>query len=168
MRTVTIEQPPADYYSWSACIKKLKSGIPDVRAFEVLRRGSCPEYIGVRTSFHEQIQDAVNAIIATCIRELKRDMRRFAESGETDGFHIAFQRFGKRINGCMFFTAIPFLEQEFSDELRRETVRQVTLFWAELLHQIKKETASRNNLKMSEEFLLIKRVRLLQEYQISG
>ena len=168
MRTVTIERPPADYFSWVECFKKLTSGVPDARVFEVLRKGSCPEYIGVRSSFHEQIQDAVNAIIASCIKELKRDMTRYAESGETDGFHIAFRRFGKRINGCMFFTAIPFLDPDFCDELSRETISQVNRFWAELLNQIKKDTAARNNLKMAEELLLIKRVRLLQDYRISG
>lgn len=168
MRTVKIERPPDDYFSWVECFKKLTSGVPDARVFEVLRKGSCPEYIGVRSSFHEQIQDAVNAIIASCIKELKRDMTRYAESGETDGFHIAFRRFGNRINGCMFFTAIPFLDPDFCDELRRETISQVNRFWAELLNQIKKDTAARNNLKMAEELLLIKRVRLLQDYRISG
>lgn len=168
MRTVTIEQPPTDYFSWVECFKKIKSGIPDARVFEILRKGSCPEYIGVVSSFHEQIQDAVNAIIASCIKELKRDMTRYSESYEIEGFHIAFRRFGKRINGCMFFTAIPFLEKGFCEELRQETLNQVNHFWAELLNQIKKDTAARNNLKMAEELLLIKRVRLLQDYLISG
>ena len=148
MVSVSIEQSPTDYFGWVECLKQLKTGIPDTNTFAVLRKG--------------------NAVIANCIKALKRDIARFSDANETVGIHIAFVRFGKRINGCMFFTEMHFLDQRFCDELRHETITQVTRFWSEMLNNIKKDSAARNNLRMAEELFIIKRVKLLDKYRISA
>ena len=68
----------------------------------------------------------------------------------------------------MFFTEMHFLDQRFCDELRHETITQVTRFWSEMLNNIKKDSAARNNLRMAEELFIIKRVKLLDKYRISA
>ena len=168
MVSVSIEQSPTDYFGWVECLKKMKTGIPDTNTFAVLRKGTCPEYEGIKAGMHKLSEASVNAVIANCIKALKRDIARFSDANETVGIHIAFVRFGKRINGCMFFTEMHFLDQRFCDELRHETITQVTRFWSEMLNNIKKDSAARNNLRMAEELFIIKRVKLLDKYRISA
>lgn len=167
MLTVNIEQPPNDYYSWIDCLKQFKTGIPDKSTFDMLRKGKCPEYAGIKASLHRQIEETVNAIIANCVKTLKRDISKFSDINETDGIHIAFLRFGKYIEGCMFFTEMTFLDHSYSDDLRRETIKQVTRFWTDTLSRLKKDIAAKNNFKMSEELFLIYRVKLLKAYRFS-
>lgn len=167
MHTVSIEQPPKDYYSWVECLKQLKTGIPNTGAFDVLRKGKCPEYAGIKASLHGLIEETVNAIIANCVKTLKRDVSKYIDINETDGIHIAFFRFGKYIDGCMFFTEMTFLDQSYCDDLRRETIKHVTRFWSEMLHTLKKDIAAKNNFRMNEELFLIYRVKLLKAYRFS-
>ena len=67
----------------------------------------------------------------------------------------------------MFFMGMRFLDENFRKELCRETIKQINLFWSEMINQIKKDTAARDNARMAEELFLIKRIRLLKDYQIS-
>lgn len=167
MTIVSIVQPPIDYYSWVECLKKLQKGIPDKNTLMMIELGECPEYLGIKTSIHSLIEDAVNAIIANCIKELKRDISKCAETNEVDGFHLAFKRFGKRINSSMFFMRIAFLDEHFRKELCRETIKQIDYFWSETINRIKKDTAARNNACMAEELLLINRIKLFMDYRFS-
>ena len=167
MTAVTITKIPTDYYSWVECLKLLQTGIPDRSTIMMINKGYCSEYAGIKGSMHKLIEETVNALIANCIKELKRDISKFADLNETDGFHLAFQRFEKRISSCMFFMGMGFLDENFRKELCRETIKQINLFWSEMINQIKKDTAARDNARMAEELFLIKRIRLLKDYQIS-
>ena len=167
MTVVSITEPPADYYSWVECLNSLQTGIPDETTLAVISRGNCPEYIGIKASIHSLTEKAVNAIIANCVKELKRDISKYADINEIDGFHLAFRRFSKRINGCMFFMGMSFLDDHFREELCRETVKQINNFWTETLDHIRKDTAAQDNVLMAEELFLIKRIKLFKDYQLS-
>lgn len=167
MAVVSIVRPPIDYYSWVECLKCLQSGIPDDNTLVMIKMGDCPEYLGIKASIHKLIEDAVNAIIANCIKELKHDISKCADTNEVDGFHLAFHRFGNRINSCMFFMGMTFLDEHYRKELCRETIKQIDHFWEETINHIKKDTAARDNVRMAEELFLINRIRLLKDYRFS-
>lgn len=122
--------------------------------------GSCPGYGAVAPFFRERVENTVNAIANRCVSELQRDLRRVTACNEVSAIHMLFRRFSKRINACMFFWYIPFLEQDFKDELYRQTASETERVMSQLLQPFKESAARSNSTQLDEELFLIGRIRL--------
>ena len=160
MKLINITAPPADYNGWVECLEALEDGIPDDNAEHMLSVGTCPEYSGIKPYFHLRIENSVNAIINTCIKELRREVSRLTAEGDVRGLHIAFIRFSKRIRRCLFFNRIPFLDSGYKEELLIKTQDAVNAFWSDTLSSLQNDVRHSDSNALEEELYLIKRIRL--------
>lgn len=163
MKRIRISHPPRDYNGWTECLDLLSSGIPESGTIGLLSQSSCPEYPGVKAFLHARIEKTVNAVIANCIRELRRSLRRFSDTNEIDGVHIAFVRFARDIDSCLFFIRIPFLDPSFRREMRDATEKEVLRFWTDTVSSIRMDVRKTDNRFLEEELFLIKRIRLFKD-----
>lgn len=167
MSSCCVVHPPCNYSSWVELLETFREIIPDSGMISLIASGSCAEYNGIKGYLHPHIEEAVNMVIANCIKELKRNIVRLNEMQEIDGMNIAFIRFSKKIDASLFFMHIDFLDESFKQELYNEVEKEVYRFWNDLLASIRKNAVSNNNLKLEEELYLIKRIRLFKKYQNS-
>lgn len=165
MKDCHVVHMPNDYKSWTELLKTFETVLPDEETIKLLSCGTCPEYSGIKVYLHARIEETVNKVIANCIKELKRNIIRFSEMQEIEGYHVIFMRFAKRIDACMFFVHIDFLEIGFKMEMYNEVCKEVYRFWNDLTDSVKKTVISNNNVKLDEELYMIKRIRLFKKYQ---
>lgn len=166
MKTINVSTPPTDYSGWVECFEKLSDGIPDDEFNQIISQSTCPEYRGIKTYLHPQLEKAVNHIVNSCLSVFRRDVLNCFERQEIMGLHLVFIRFSRRINKCMFFIYIPFLEKTFKNDLYKETKRVINDFWLDLINSIKNE--SNYNSLIQEELHIIKRIHLFEKIEINN
>ena len=166
MKDTSVLSPPTDYNSWLEYLDSLESGYSYDGFEEVLVKSSCPEYRGIKSYLHQRIEKTVNAIINSCIKDLHRNVTKYVEGNEISGMHILFKRFAKRIEKCMFFCYIPFLDGDYKKELFEAAKSETYKFWNAMLASVKADVLNNNNTLLEEELFLIERITLFENIEI--
>lgn len=159
---------PTDYHSWIQYLDSIEDGDFENNLQAVLDESSCPEYKGIKSYFHVRIETAVNNIIESNLRDLKKGIAKFTENNEIAGLHILFVRFSKKINRCMFFCYIPFLDNTFKKKMYSATKKEVYNFWDIMLNLLQSEAKKNNNVLLDEELFLIERITLFDGVELNN
>ena len=165
---ITLEVPltssPQDYSSWLECFKYLEKNELTLTGYNLLIKGNCQGYDSVKGYFNQQLVNTVNNLIKRNIAVFQKSLARYSDENCIDGLSQPFVRLSKKLELCMFFTELEFLDKSFKAELRDSAVKEITYFWQGMIDSLKKQAMNNHCCELEEEYFRIKRIRVLKNY----
>ena len=156
-----VKSPPSDYVGWVSFLENIENNIRFIETEGFFEGAVCPEYAAVKVYFHKYIENAVNTVIRQSVTELQKNIRRCVESNEISSLHLAFVRFSKKVKNCTFFVKIPFVDEDYKNELLAATKLELDRFRSSMLESLSSDVKKSGSSFLEEELFLIKKIKLL-------
>lgn len=161
---VSLTSSPQDYNGWLECFKHLEKNELTLTSYNLLIQGNCQGYDGIKSYFNQQLINTVNNLIKKNIAVFQKSLARYSDENCIDGLSLPFIRLSKKLEFCMFFTELEFLDKSFKAELRESAVKEITGFWQGMLDSLKKQAMNNHSCELEEEYFRIKRITVLKNY----
>lgn len=153
------DQIPATYQQWLACFQHMQEHPGDQGVHALMLRGSFPGQIS--ETYKSRLSETVGAMLTYHCRWFLRETDQALANGEPDMVALLAVRFRRKVQKCLFYRDLPFLEDSFVKILDEGFCAQVRAFWKDFLFQLKATANESSHTELEDVLLEMSRVRII-------
>lgn len=132
---------PTDYQAWLKCFDTLQNSSVDAAYIDTLREGRLSGDAAMLARFQPRLVSTVNAMLSRQATSFLRQYRMTADSGDAYALELLYRRFLRNAKQCLFFRSLAFLPEDFSQELHKGVVGEVSRLTWQLLRNLEQNNA---------------------------
>lgn len=141
MSAERVFQAPTDYQMWLGCFETLQNRSVEATYIDALRAGRLPGDAALLARFQPRLVSTVNAMLSRQATAFLRQYRIMAETGDAYALELLYRRFLRNAKQCLFFRSLTFLPEDFSQELHKGVVDEVSRLTRQLLRNLEQNNA---------------------------